>query len=115
MDVKRDKYVLIIAWIFIFTLLIIGKKQGLFTVISLAVNALILSFSLDVYVKNPNISLILIIGISVFFFTIISLLLVNGFNEKTYAAIVSTLIGTFHFIVNYLFYYVVNIGKWPSV
>ncbi|MBB6446230.1 YibE/F family protein [Bacillus benzoevorans] len=95
LDVKRDKYILMIAWIFIFTLLIIGKKRGLFTVISLAVNALILTFSIDVYVKNPNISLILIAGISVFFFTIISLLLVNGFNEKTYAAIVSTIIGTF--------------------
>lgn len=94
-DVKRDKYVLIIAWIFIFTLLIIGKKQGLFTVISLAVNALMISFALDVYIKNSNISLLWIIGISIFFFTIISLLLVNGFNKKTYAAIVSTLIGTF--------------------
>ena len=35
-DVKRDKYVLIVAWIFILTLLIVGKKQGLFSVISLA-------------------------------------------------------------------------------
>ena len=34
-DVKRDKYVFIIAWIFIFTLLIVGKKQGLFSIISL--------------------------------------------------------------------------------
>ena len=34
-DVKRDKYVLIVAWIFILTLLIVGKKQGLLSVISL--------------------------------------------------------------------------------
>jgi uncharacterized membrane protein len=29
-DVKRDTHVLMIVWIFIFTLLIVGKKQGLF-------------------------------------------------------------------------------------
>ncbi|WP_404318979.1 YibE/F family protein [Bacillus lumedeiriae] len=94
-DVKRDKYVLLIAWIFIFTLLIVGKRQGLFSIISLIVNALLLSFALDIYVNNPNISLLLICGVSVLLFTIISLLLISGFNEKTYAAIVATLLGTF--------------------
>nr|WP_066097204.1 YibE/F family protein [Neobacillus novalis] len=94
-DVKRDKYVVIIAWIFIFTLLIVGKKQGLLSIISLAVNAVLLSFALDVYLKNSDISLLVICSIGVIIFTVISLLLVNGFNEKTYAAIVATLIGTF--------------------
>ena len=42
-DVKRDKYVLIVAWIFILTLLLVGKKQGLLSVISLVVNAVFLS------------------------------------------------------------------------
>ena len=36
-DVKRDKYVLIVAWVFILTLLFVGKKQGLLSVISLVV------------------------------------------------------------------------------
>lgn len=94
-DLKRDKYIVLIAWIFAFVLLMIGKRQGLFSVVSLAVNALLLSFALDVYVKYPNINLVLICGISAIFFTAISLLLVNGFNEKTYAAIIATLIGTF--------------------
>ncbi|MBU8880315.1 YibE/F family protein [Bacillus sp. FJAT-29790] len=94
-DVKRDKYILVIAWIFIIILLIVGKKHGLFSIISLAINAILLSYALDVYVKNPSISLLLICGISVILFTVISLLLVNGFNEKTYAAIVATLLGTF--------------------
>ena len=61
----------------------------------MAVNAVLLSFALDVYVNNPDISLLLICGISIILFTVISLLLVNGFNEKTYAAIVATLLGTF--------------------
>ena len=71
------------------------KKQGLFSIISLAVNAVILSYALDIYVNNPNISLLLICGICVILFTVFSLLLVNGNNEKTYAAIVATLLGTF--------------------
>ena len=94
-DVKRDKNILIVTWIFIFVLLIVGKKQGLFSIISLAVNAVILSFALDIYVNNPNVSLLLIFGICVILFTVFSLLLVNGNNEKTYAAIIATLLGTF--------------------
>ncbi|QGQ48890.1 YibE/F family protein [Metabacillus sediminilitoris] len=94
-NVKRDKYVLFIAWIFIFSLLIVGKKQGLFSIISLAVNAIILSYALDAYLKTGTISLLVACGISVILFTVISLLLVNGFNEKTYAAIVATLLATF--------------------
>lgn len=94
-DVKRDKYLLIVSWIFVFTLLIVGKKQGLFSIISLAVNAVLLWYALDIYVNNSSISLLLICGVSVILFTVISLLLVNGFNEKTYAAIVATLLGTF--------------------
>src|SRR5699024_5445030 len=42
-DVKRDKYLVITAWIFIFVLLIVGKKQGLFATVSLAVNIILLS------------------------------------------------------------------------
>ena len=93
-DVKRDKYVLIVAWIFILTLLLVGKKQGLLSVLSLVVNALLLSYALDIYLKTSGFSLLWICSISVILFTVISLLLVNGFNEKTYAAIVGTLIGT---------------------
>lgn len=94
-DVKRDTYVTLVAWFFIFTLIIVGKKQGLFSIISLAVNAVLLSYALDVYITNSEISLVLICGVSVILFTVISLLLVNGRNEKTYAAILATILGTF--------------------
>ncbi|ARK29270.1 YibE/F-like protein [Halalkalibacter krulwichiae] len=98
-DVKRDKYLLLITWIFIFTLLLVGKKQGLYSIISLIIIALLLSLALDLYVRTSNISLVLICGIAVILFTIISLLLVNGFNEKSYAAIVATLLGTFSILL----------------
>ena len=94
-DVKRDKYVVIVAWVFIFTLLIVGKKQGLLSVISLVVNAVLLSYALDFYMRTSGISLVWICGIAIILFTVLSLLLVNGFNEKTYAAIIATLLGTF--------------------
>ena len=102
-DVKRDKYVLMVAWVFILTLLFVGKKQGLLSVISLVVNALLLSKALDIYLKTSGFSLLWICSISVILFTVISLLLVNGFNEKTYAAIVATLLGTlFSLVITYL-------------
>jgi len=94
-DVKRDKFVLLVAWAFIFTLIIIGRKQGFFAIISLIINAAILSYALDIYVKYSNISLLLICSICILLFTLSSLLLVNGFNEKTYAAIVASVLGTF--------------------
>lgn len=93
-DLKRDKYLVLIAWLFVIILLLIGKRQGLFASVSLAVNIILLSYALDIYI-NTNINLLWISGITVILFTIISLLLVNGFNEKTYAAIVATLLGTF--------------------
>ncbi|KWU68167.1 yibE/F-like family protein [Bacillus mycoides] len=102
-DVKRDKYVLLIGWIFVFVLLFIGKRQGFFSIISLAINAVLLSYALDVYLHTLNSNLLLICSVSVILFTFISLLLVNGFNEKTFAAIFSTLLGTFiSFLITYL-------------
>ncbi|WP_413789021.1 YibE/F family protein [Bacillus kandeliae] len=102
-NVKRDKYIVMIGWIFIFTLLIVGKKQGLFSIISFALNAVLLSYALDVYVNSTDLSLLWICGIIAILFTIISLLLVNGFNEKTYAAIITTLVGTFlSLVITYL-------------
>lgn len=94
-DVKRDKQVLFVIWIFIIVLLVVGKKQGLFSIVSLALNVMILSYALDIYIKNDNVSLLFICGLCVILFTVTSLLLVNGFNEKTYAAIIATLLGTF--------------------
>lgn len=95
LGVKRDKYLVIVAWVFIFTLLLVGKKQGLYSIISLGINIIIISYALDVYIHTANISLLWVCAISVILFTVITLLLVNGVNEKTYAAIVATLVGTF--------------------
>lgn len=94
LDLKRDQTIMMIAWIFILVLLIIGKRQGLFAIISLVVNACILTFALDLYVKHGSLNLLFISGVCVLLFTVISLLLISGLNTKTYAAIISTLLGT---------------------
>ena len=93
-DVKRDKYVLLVAWIFVFTLLIVGHKQGLLAIVGFVINVIVLSFALDIYVKYYEVSLLVVCGICILLFTTISLLLVSGRNEKTYAAIVATLVAT---------------------
>lgn len=95
MNVKRDKYVVITAWVFIFTLLLIGRKQGLFSMVSLGINIVLLSLVLDYYVKNPQSNLLWLSALMVVLFTVISLLFVSGLNDKAYAAIVTTLVGTF--------------------
>lgn len=93
-DIKRDKYLVIVAWIFLLTLLLVGKRQGFYAGVSLAINIILLSYALDLYVATEW-NLLWICGILVVLFTILSLLLVNGWNDKTYAAIVATLLGTF--------------------
>lgn len=101
-DVKRDKYVVIVAWIFIITLILVGKRQGLFAGVSLAINIMILSYALDIYVAT-GFNLLWICGIIVIIFTVLSLLLVNGANDKTYSAMIATLLGTFtSLLITYL-------------
>src|SRR5699024_10827789 len=82
-----------IAWILFYALILVGKRQGVFTSISLMVNIIILSYPWDIYVKT-GMNLLWIGGILVILFTIISLLLVNRRNEKSYTAIIATTGGT---------------------
>lgn len=90
---KRDWYIVLMAWIFTFFIILIGKKKGFYSVISLVLNIILFSFALDLYLKGLN--LLLICSLIVIVFTIFSLYIVSGKNEKTYAAIISTIIGTF--------------------
>ncbi|WP_413775092.1 YibE/F family protein [Gracilibacillus pellucidus] len=98
-DVKRDKYLVLVGWLFVIILIAVGKKQGALSVISLAINAVIISLALDIYLQNSDRSLIIICAISIILFTVLSLLLVNGRNEKTYTAIIATLLGTLSSLV----------------
>ncbi|WP_264467341.1 YibE/F family protein [Priestia aryabhattai] len=85
----------IIVGLFILTLLAIGKKQGFYSIISLFINIILLIGALNIYVLYNRVSLLAISNIAVVIFTIVSLLLVSGKQEKTYVSIISTLLGTF--------------------
>lgn len=92
--VKRDKYLMIMAWMLIFMLIAVGKKQGFFSMITLCINAVILSYALDIYIAKDSISLLLVCTVCIVIFTILSLFIVNGVNKKTAAAIIATFLGT---------------------
>ena len=92
---KRDKYILLAAWLFILIVLLIGKKSGFFSILSLIINIFVLSFALNFYTNSEGVSLLFVSSLLVLFFTSTSLILVSGNNEKTYAAILATLMGTF--------------------
>ncbi|KRE07096.1 yibE/F-like family protein [Bacillus sp. Root239] len=93
--VKRDTQMVTIVGLFILTLLAIGKKQGFYSIISLFINIILLIGALNIYVLYNHVSLLAISSIGVVIFTIVSLLLVSGKQEKTYVSIISTLLGTF--------------------
>lgn len=90
---KKDGYIVLMAVLFTVFILIIGRKKGLFSLLSLIFNIILFSMVMDLYIKGVN--LLLACSIVVIVFTIISLLFVSGYNKKTFISIISTLIGTF--------------------
>ena len=101
-NIKRDKYIVLLIVLFIDMLIIVGKKQGLKTMISLIINVFISLGAISLYkILNINI-LLLFIPISIFFI-VFSLFCTNGFNKKTNIAIISAIISTF---ISFLLAYV---------
>ncbi|BCN31283.1 YibE/F family protein [Anaeromicropila herbilytica] len=87
---KQDKYLLMLVSIFVLFILLISKKKGFFTIISILTNILLVSYCLDLYFKGVD---ILFLSIClVLCFTVFSLFLISGWNKKTIAAILSTLL-----------------------
>jgi uncharacterized membrane protein len=93
--IKRDKYVVLFGSLFLILLVAVAGKKGLLSLISIAGNILLFSIALDSYEIADNAQLLWISSAAVFGWTVLTLLLVSGRNRKTYAAILSTLIGTF--------------------
>ncbi|MBM7683938.1 putative membrane protein [Pullulanibacillus pueri] len=76
-------------------MLTIGKKQGLYSIVSLLINIVLLLLALTLYLTLQQSSLLVICIVATVLFTIFSLVLVSGRKEKTYVAIIATLISTF--------------------
>lgn len=92
--VKRDKYLVIAAWVFIFFLVLIGRKQGIRSLISFALNVFILFMAISVYVRYEKVNLLVSSAVATVLFTVISIVFVSGRTAKTTAAIIATLLGT---------------------
>jgi uncharacterized membrane protein len=88
----RDKYIYILFAVFMISILLIGARQGLKTIVSLTVTGwAVIKILLPAILagKNPiAITIIVCAGI-----TIITLMLISGFTKKTFSAIVGTIIG----------------------
>ncbi|QSX05571.1 YibE/F family protein [Sedimentibacter sp. zth1] len=88
---ERDRSIYILLVIFILAILVVGKMQGLKTLITLAITVLIVfMFTIPMILKayNP----IIISVVSCVFITIITLFIISGINEKSFSAIISTAI-----------------------
>ncbi len=90
---KRDTYLVFMAVLFAVFIIAVGKKKGLFSLFSLIFNIVLFSLVMDLYLKGIN--LLLVCSIVVIVFTVFSLILVGGYNQKTFTAVISTLLGTF--------------------
>lgn len=94
LGVKRDKYIVIAAWLFIAMLVVVGRKQGIYSLMSFGVNVVILVAAITVYVRYEHVSLLLVSAIAVVLFAVISIVMVNGRSQKATAALIATLLGT---------------------
>ena len=94
-NIKRDKYIVLLLVLFIDLMIIVGKKQGTKTLISLIVNIGISFIAIRIYQKHFDKTNILLLFIPIaMFFIIFSLLCTNGKSKKTFAAIISAIIST---------------------
>ncbi len=103
-NIKRDKYIVILLVLFIDLMLIIGKNKGLRTLISLGINVIISLIAINIYHNNINeiniLFLFIIVGI---IFIVSSLYITNGKSKKTLAAITSSIVSLFiSFLLSYI-------------
>jgi len=91
-DIVRDRYLIIITVLFISILIIIGKLKGARAAITLAITAAaVLKVFLPLVLKGYNpIMLAVALGIVI---TMVTLLIISGFNRKTWSTIIGTSCG----------------------
>lgn len=94
-QVKRDHVVVLAMFGFIGFLLLVGGRQGMFSLISFGVNVLLLYGAIHLYVQTNNVSLIALAIMLAICFVVVSLVSVSGLSPKTYVAIVTSLVATF--------------------
>ncbi|KHD35910.1 membrane protein [Clostridium acetobutylicum] len=92
LELKRDKYVFYVAFIFILLIIAISGKTGLRSLVSVVINIVIFSIIIELFLNNFSLPFIFLTAMLLF--TVLSLIMVSGLNKKTISAVVSTLLGT---------------------
>lgn len=90
---KRDASLIYIAALFSVVIVALGGNKGVKSLLSVLANLLIFAGVIALYLNGT--SLLLLAPLSSVVFVVISILLVAGINQKSFAAIVGTLAGTF--------------------
>lgn len=89
---KRDFYVVALLFVFIISIFIVGKYKGLLSIFSVIINIIIFYFGLYFYFRGINILILCII--ESILFSILSLIIAGGINQKTMSAIISVILST---------------------
>ena len=89
---KRDKFIVLLIEIFIFTIVAVAGKFGVYTLATLVVNISAFIYFIRLYILGKDFMLINLLMI--IFFSTVTLLLLGGFSRKNIGAIISTLITT---------------------
>ena len=91
-DYQRDTYIYIIVGIFAAAILFVGKKQGLKTILTLAITlALVFKVFIPLILKGFD-PVMLAIGISILI-TLSTLMIITGFSKKGFIAAAGTIFG----------------------
>lgn len=91
-DFKRDKYIGYTAILFTLLIVLIGGFKGFKSLISVMINIIIFSATVELLLHGYN--TVLIASIASILFIIISISIVSGKNKKTISAIIGTMVGT---------------------
>ncbi len=84
---KRDKYIAAIFVLMLALMLLIGRRQGLFTLLSLIINILLFTAVLKLYVSGIN--LMILIFPLILCVSALLLIMVLGFGRKALAALIA--------------------------
>lgn len=91
-ELKRDKYIVFVAVVFILSIILIGKAKGIMSLISLIFNIALVLIIIELFSKGIDILLLSVIATIAFVIT--TILLVSGIKKNSVSAIISTFIAT---------------------
>ncbi|MCU5746994.1 YibE/F family protein [Staphylococcus sp. SQ8-PEA] len=95
LEKKRDTLVVTMTGIFLLTILWVGKRIGLYSILSLILTTLAVLSAIAIHNIKPEINLFAMMALAVIIATVSTLVLVLGWNTRTWVTIGGTLLGTF--------------------